>query len=181
MKTLQDTAAAIRRITQSGILFHASIVFGFDDDDLSIFDQTLQFLMETRIASATFNILTPYPGTEVYDRLKAEGRLFTEDWSDYDHCTPTFVPRLMSVDQLVEGYNHVKRNFLSLTSIGARMPANWRTPLLYLVANVGQRMVFKKEQGTSWMGIPQTVLSTAGNVASTAGVVYDRVRSTIWG
>jgi radical SAM superfamily enzyme YgiQ (UPF0313 family) len=180
MKTLEDTAAAIRRITESGILFHASIVFGFDDDDVSIFDQTLQFLMETRISSATFNILTPYPGTEVYDRFKAEGRLFTEDWGDYDHCTPTFVPKLMSVDELVEGYNRVKRTFLSLNSIAARLPANWRTPLLYLVANIGQRMVFHKEQGTSWMGIPQTVLAAGSAAGSVAGSVYGRVRSTLW-
>ena len=177
MKTLEDTAAAIRRITESGILFHASIVFGFDDDDVSIFDQTLGFLMETRIASATFNILTPYPGTEVYDRLKAEGRLFTEDWGSYDHCTPTFVPRRMSVDELLEGYHRVKSTFYGLTSIAARMPANWRTPLLYLVANVGQRVAIRKEAGTAWVQLPHMVLNTAGNVA---GSVYGRVRSTLW-
>ena len=67
----------------------------------------------------------------------------------------------------------MKRTFLSLTSIAARLPANWRTPLLYLVANVGQRVVIRKEQGTAWAGIPRQVLSTAGNV-------YGRVRSTLW-
>jgi radical SAM superfamily enzyme YgiQ (UPF0313 family) len=145
MKSLADTAAAIRRITGHGILFHASIVFGFDDDPPSIFDQTLAFLAETRIASATFNLLTPYPGTEVYARLRAEGRLFTENWDDYDHCTPTFVPRLMSVDELLEGYRRVKRTFYGLSSIASRMPANWRSPLLYLIANLGQRAVVQKE------------------------------------
>ena len=163
MKTLEDTAAAIRRITESGILFHASIVFGFDDDDTSIFDQTLRFLMETRIASATFNILTPYPGTEVYDRLKAEGRLFTEDWGNYDHCTPTFVPKLMSVDELLDGYHRVKRTFYGLTSIAAQasgqlahapsLPGGQRRP---------EGRSSARRQGTAWAGIPRQVLSTGG-------------------
>ena len=47
MRTLEDTAAAIRRIQESGILLHASIVFGFDDDDESIFDETVEFLQRT--------------------------------------------------------------------------------------------------------------------------------------
>ena len=72
MKTLEDTAVAIRRIQDSGILLHASLVFGFDDDDASIFDETVRFLQSTRVPSATFNVLTPYPGTEIYDQLKAE-------------------------------------------------------------------------------------------------------------
>jgi radical SAM superfamily enzyme YgiQ (UPF0313 family) len=140
MKTQVETAAAIRRIMESGILFHASMVFGFDDDDLSIFDETLEFLFRARMASATFNILTPYPGTVLFDQFKAEGRLLTEDWRDYDHCTPTFRPKQMSVDQLMEGYQRVRGSFYGLRGIAQRLPANWRTPLLYLIANLGQRV-----------------------------------------
>jgi hypothetical protein len=145
MKNVADTEAAIRRITQEGILFHASIVFGFDDDETSIFDETLEFMYRTRMSSATFNILTPYPGTVLFDQFRAEGRLLTTDWSSYDHCTPTFIPRNMSIDQLTEGCRHVRSNFSSLGSIAARFPANWRTPLLYALINVGQRMGIREE------------------------------------
>ena len=52
MKSVAATEAAIRRITQAGILFHASIVFGFDDDETSIFDETLEFMYRTRMSSS---------------------------------------------------------------------------------------------------------------------------------
>jgi radical SAM superfamily enzyme YgiQ (UPF0313 family) len=151
------TAAAVRRITRSGILFHASIVFGFDDDEPSVFDETLEFLQSARIASATFNILTPYPGTALHERFKAEGRLLTSDWRDYDHCTPTFVPRRMSLEQLLEGYRRVREGFFGLGRIAARLPANWRTPLLFTLANLGIRAeVLGDRTSRAGTGLPLT-------------------------
>ena len=52
----------------------------------------------------------------------------------------------MSVDQLAEGCQHVRRSFYSLQSIAARFPANWRTPVIYALANVGQRAGVRKEE-----------------------------------
>jgi radical SAM superfamily enzyme YgiQ (UPF0313 family) len=146
MKTLEDTAVAIRRIRDSGILLHASIVFGFDDDDPSIFDETVEFLQRVRIPSATFNVLTPYPGTEIYDQLKSEHRLLTQDWTYFDHCTPVFVPRRMTVDQLYDGYRYAKKNFYSTANIARRFPANRRTPLLFLLANLGLKLGLGEER-----------------------------------
>ncbi len=146
MRTLRDTAEAIDRIMGSGILFHASIVFGFDDDDSSIFDRTLEFLDRARVPSATFNILTPYPGTAIHDQLKAEGRLLTEDWRFFDHATPTFMPKRMSVEELAEGFLRVRQSYFSLFSIARRMPASWRTPLLFLLANMGLRAGQREER-----------------------------------
>ena len=146
MRTLEDTAMAIHRIQDAGILLHASIVFGFDDDDPSIFDETVEFLQRVRIPSATFNVLTPYPGTEIYDQLKAENRLLTENWNYYDHCTPVYVPRRMSVDQLYDGYRHAKKSFFSMAKIAQRFPANHRTPLLFLLANLGIKLSLGAER-----------------------------------
>jgi len=140
MRNLRDTEDAVRRIREQGILVHASIVFGFDDDDASIFDRTLEFLWRTRTPSVTFNILTPYPGTDLYGQLKSENRLLTEDWQYFDHCTPVFVPRRMSVEELYDGYWRTKKSFLGLGSMALRFPANYRTPLLFLLANVGLKL-----------------------------------------
>ena len=164
LKTQVETADAIRRIMRAGILFHASIVLGFDDDELSIFDETIDFLQRTRIASATFNILTPYPGTVLFDQYKSEGRLLTEDWKDFDHCTPTFNPRHMSAEELVEGYNHVRQSFFSLRNIAARLPANWRTPILFAVANLGLRVQVRADQARLRQGIGRPVVSALGGV-----------------
>ncbi|MHC5040329.1 MAG: B12-binding domain-containing radical SAM protein, partial [Planctomycetota bacterium] len=83
-RDLKDVADGIKRIQDGGIKFHASVVFGFDTDDTEIFQETVDFLLRCRVFSVTFNILTPYPGTDVYDRFKEEGRLFSEDWQHYD-------------------------------------------------------------------------------------------------
>lgn len=164
LKTQADTADAIRRIMRAGILFHASIVFGFDDDETSIFDETIDFLQRARIASATFNILTPYPGTVIFDQYKAEGRLLTEDWKDFDHCTPTFNPRHMSAEDLMEGYHRVRRSFFGLANIAARLPANWRTPVLFLVANLGLRVQVRADQARLREGIARPVVSAVGGI-----------------
>jgi radical SAM superfamily enzyme YgiQ (UPF0313 family) len=145
MKSQRETADAIRRITGSGILFHASLVFGFDDDGPSTFKETLDFLSRASVSSATFNILTPYPGTALFDKLKGEGRLLTTDWRHYDHCTPTFRPLQMSAEELRAGCTEVRRQFHGLASIARRMPANWRTPILYAVTNFGQLAAVVRE------------------------------------
>ena len=139
MRSQAETIDAIKRIQGTGILFHASLVFGFDDDDESVFDETLEFLFKTRIPSATFNILTPYPGTDVFDQFKSEHRLITEDWDFYDHCTVTYLPKNMSVDRLYEGYQYVIDNFYTFGSILQRFPANIKRAFLYTVINAGMK------------------------------------------
>uniref|UniRef100_A0A7C4XED3 B12-binding domain-containing radical SAM protein n=1 Tax=candidate division WOR-3 bacterium TaxID=2052148 RepID=A0A7C4XED3_UNCW3 len=121
LKTLQETKDAVKKIQDAGILFHPSFVFGLDDDTKEIFDQTLNFLYETKITTATFNILTPYPGTRLYHRLKNEGRLITEDWSKYNHSTVVFKPKNMSVEELIDGYYQLKKEFYSISNICRRI------------------------------------------------------------
>jgi radical SAM superfamily enzyme YgiQ (UPF0313 family) len=121
LKSIKDNEDAIKKIQDTGIIFHPSFVFGFDDDTKAVFDDTLEFLYRNRIASATFNILTPYPGTRLYHRLKQEGRLTSEDWSHYNHCTVTFRPKNMTERELAEGYFSVKKDFYSLSNICRRI------------------------------------------------------------
>jgi radical SAM superfamily enzyme YgiQ (UPF0313 family) len=146
MRSLEETERAVSRVMESGIFLHASLVFGFDDDEPSVFDDTLRFLERTRIPSVTFNILTPYPGTELHAQLRSENRILTVDWRYYDHCTPVFVPRRMSPADLYQGYWRAKRNFYSVPRILSRMPANRRTPLLFFLANVGLMLGLRGEQ-----------------------------------
>ncbi len=136
MKDLRETVDAVNKIRERGIAVHASIVFGLDNDDMSIFDETLEFMFKTKISSASFNILTPYPGTDVYERFKKENRLITENWRFYDHCTATFVPKNMTIDQLVNGYLHVREEFFKFSGIFKRSLGNWRHPLTFWIPNL---------------------------------------------
>jgi radical SAM superfamily enzyme YgiQ (UPF0313 family) len=121
LKTIRENLDAVKKIQDAGILFHPSFVFGLDDDTKEIFEDTLDFLYKAHITTATFNILTPYPGTRLYLRLKNEGRLITEDWSRYNHSTVVFKPKNMTVDELIEGYHLLKKEFYSVSNICKRV------------------------------------------------------------
>jgi len=121
LKTIEENLDAVKKIQDVGILFHPSFVFGLDDDTKEIFEDTLDFLGKAHITTATFNILTPYPKTRLYLRLKNEGRLITEDWSKYNHSTVVFKPKNMTVDELIEGYYLLKKEFYSVSNICKRI------------------------------------------------------------
>lgn len=121
LKTLKENEDAVKKIQDAGILFHPSFVFGFDDDTKVIFDETLKFLYRNKITTATFNILTPYPGTKLYTRLKQEGRIISEDWCNYDHSTVVFRPKNMTERELAEGYYFLKKEFYSMNNILKRI------------------------------------------------------------
>jgi radical SAM superfamily enzyme YgiQ (UPF0313 family) len=141
---LAEVEEGIRAIQSHGIKFHASVVFGFDTDGPEIFEETVDFLIRTRTHSVTFNILTPYPGTAVYDRLKAEGRLFTEDWFYYDHTTVVFRPQTMTAQALAEGQLQARRSFYSFKNILRRSTRHLRNPLFYSAINLAMRFAARR-------------------------------------
>jgi radical SAM superfamily enzyme YgiQ (UPF0313 family) len=128
-------ARVIERIHAYGIAVQAGIVFGFDHDTEAIFGETLDFLEAVGVQNATFNILTPYPGTRLYRRLEAEGRILTRDWSKYNGREDVvFQPRQMSPETLLEGYRYANQRFYSWESIYRRLSCSpvglwWTLPL----------------------------------------------------
>ncbi len=111
----------IQRLHDAGIGVYGSFVFGYDYDDVSVFDEFLEFADRNRIEGAFLPILTPFPGTRIYHRLNQEGRLLTEDWSKYDMATVVFQPKRMTVEELQEGFWKVNRSFYSLSSMAKRI------------------------------------------------------------
>jgi len=147
----KEYSQAIEIIRDCGILFHASLVFGFEDDDKTIFERTLNFLDKNRVPSATFNILTPYPGTAIFERFKREGRLLSQNWQDYNHGTVVFKPKNMSPEELAEGFLWLGRNFYSKASIFTRFFHNLTHPLLYSSINWGLWNSFKNKKAENFL------------------------------
>jgi len=131
----RDYDTAIRNLHEAGVLINATFVFGMDDDDTSVFDRTVDWAIERGIATATFHILTPYPGTPLYREMEGAGRIVTRDWSLYDTCHVVFRPARMSADELQAGYVRACETFYRWGSIfqGARSHADWRDPLRHIV------------------------------------------------
>jgi len=150
----KEYSQAIKIIQDWGILLDASLVFGFDDDDKSIFERTLDFLDKNRVAIATFNILTPYPGTAIFERFKKEGRLLSQNWQDYNHRTVVFKPKNMSPEELAEGFLWLERNFYTKASIFTRFFHNYTHPLLYLSINWGLRNSFENKKAEDFLPHP---------------------------
>ncbi len=111
----------IRRIHDHGIGIDAAFVFGFDTDDLGVFDRTLEFALTAKVDVGYFSILTPYPGTRLHRRLKAERRLLTEDWSLYDGARVVYRPRNFTPEQLLEGHHRALMEFYKISSIFSRL------------------------------------------------------------
>ena len=134
----------IRRLHDHGIIAYAAFMFGFDFDDASVFERTVEFAIAHKILLAQFAILTPYPGTPFYDRLQAEGRLLRERWwlePNQEILAPHFRPKLMEPEQLREGWKWAWKEFYSFPSIWKRKglwPA-LHANLMYLPLNLLQR------------------------------------------
>ena len=90
----------IRRFQKHGISIWGSFLFGFDSDTRQTCLDTINFARRAKLSMSCYPILTPYPGTPLYDMLKSEGRLLTEDWAKYNGATVTFKPKRMQVEEL---------------------------------------------------------------------------------
>jgi len=113
----RDYTAAVKRLHSLGVMINGSFVFGMDDDDDSVFDRTVEWAIEQGIETATFHILTPYPGTALYQRMAAQGRMNSDDWDLFDTRRVVFRPAKMSAENLEAGYRRAYRDFYRWGSI----------------------------------------------------------------
>jgi radical SAM superfamily enzyme YgiQ (UPF0313 family) len=113
---------AVALLHDHGIEVNGSFVFGFDEDGPEVFDRTLEFIVRQRLECATFHVLTPYPGTPLFERLEAEGRILTRDWSRYDTAHAVFRPARMSPLELEQGYRRAYRELYGWSNVLARRP-----------------------------------------------------------
>ncbi len=135
-----DCARAVRNCFGAKVFLNASFIFGMDEHDSSIFDRTLDFIKTHSIPSISTFILTPYPGTPLFERMSNEGRLLHRNWGFYDHCMPVFRPARMSPEQLADGYIRFRESLFSIRGILHRLPAQLRVnPYAYIGMNLTLR------------------------------------------
>lgn len=107
----------IKRVHDHGIGIHGSFILGCDGDTKDIFPRTIEFILDSKIDSSSFTIMTPFPGTRLYRRLNSEGRIlrtnYPQDWEHYDAAEAVFKPEHMSPDELEEGTYQI---YMSTTS-----------------------------------------------------------------
>ncbi|HKR65657.1 MAG TPA: radical SAM protein, partial [Thermoanaerobaculia bacterium] len=116
-----DYLTVIEKLHARGIAIQGCFVFGFDHDDLDVFDRTAQFAIDAHIDLPRYAILTPFPGTPLHARLANEGRLLTTDWSYYDGQHVVYRPARMTPEQLQQGTERAWKRTYSYRGIASRL------------------------------------------------------------
>lgn len=129
----------VEAIHSRDIMINASFVFGLDNDTPDTFKATLDWIVKHKIESVTSHILTPYPGTKLYETMAKSGRLITFDLSSYNTANVVFKPLGMTQKELYDGYLWIYRKVYSWKNIIKRLPASKRLIMPYLMFNVCYR------------------------------------------
>lgn len=130
---------AVHEIHKRGIMINASFVFGLDGDTKETFQRTLDWIVKNKIETVTSHILTPYPGTALYRRLKEEQRIVEEDLSLYNTAHVVFRPKNMTAQELRDGYLWLYRNVYSFKNIIKRRPVDKSQRAAYWMFNLFYR------------------------------------------
>lgn len=130
---------SFKKIQDAGISIFGSFIFGLDEDDERVFKDTVDFAIDARLDGANFYILTPLPGTKLFEEMKAAGRVLHTEWDKYDANHVVFKHTKLTSEQLLEGLISAYRYFYSVSSIAKRVlrPGNKRF-LQAMALNVGR-------------------------------------------
>jgi hypothetical protein len=159
-------------------MINGSFVFGMDGDDPSVFDRTVEWAIGQGIETATFHILTPYPGTALYTRMAKEGRLTETNWDLYDTRHTVFRPARMTGTQLEEGYWRAYREFYTWRNIarGAAAHGSLVPGLRHFAYASGWKkfeplwdVVIRARQTGSMLPVLEGILSEFGRRKNVAG------------
>jgi len=132
---VKEYGQVAKKLHEYGMSVVGSFIFGFDDHTTDVFDETFEALKRWDIDSVGATILTPLPGTKLYDRMKKENRLLTNDWSKYDMCHVVFEPKKMTSEELYCGTRRFIKEYFSSKNLFYRLINNSKN--LGLISSIG--------------------------------------------
>ena len=135
---------AIKRIHGVGINIVGSFILGLDGDSPDVFKRTYNFIMENKIDAAQFHILTPFPGTKLYDDMIKDDRITDSDWSKYHTGEVVFKPAKMTARELQEGYWWIYHKTYNMKNILRRSLRSPRDLAYRIGTNFSYRRKAKK-------------------------------------
>lgn len=147
---VEDHERHIGTLSRAGVVVSTEMIVGTDGDTEESIRETLAFVDRNRIPIPRFYILTPIPGTDLYEEMKAAGRLVTDDWTLYDGTRCVHRPAKIDPEELTEMYWWLNGEIFSWRSIYRRVLGNrhlWRNPMMLafsLVVNLHYRRYVRK-------------------------------------
>lgn len=116
--------SAVETIRAHGIDVSTEMMIGLDGDDASVFERTYEFITQAKISVPRVHILTPIPGTPLYDQLSKEGRMISHDFDRYSGGQVVYQPRNISPDDLQRGYWNLYERLFTWPNIFHRLKGN---------------------------------------------------------
>ena len=141
-----EYSEAIKRFHDHGISILGSFIVGFDSDDKSCFEKLLEFIVKSGIDVADISVLTPYPGTILYENMVKRKRMIDNQWwLKYEADDVVYMPKLMTREELYEGRIQLLRELYKIRPTLKRWAKGlgWRSIFGNLLAwkgNMGYRM-----------------------------------------
>ena len=149
--TVENYLKTVKKIHRYGMNVHGFFIFGLDGDKKDVFDETLKFIMESKLDSVDLNTFIPFPGTPLYEELSKQGRILTKDWSKYRfQKNIVFTPKNFSELELHEGIIKIFKNYYSFKNIIKRFlnivhrDFSFINLTLFVIENVISRYYFLK-------------------------------------
>ena len=147
---VENYAKAIRKIKDYGMTVTGFFIFGLDYDTPKIFERTLQAMYDWDLDEASFSIVTPYPGTRLFNRLEKEKRIINYDWSKYTEGNLNLKLNKMTQEELIDGIKKIAFNFYSIKSIFRRSfltkEINPITSFTKFISNMSIRSFYHREK-----------------------------------
>jgi radical SAM superfamily enzyme YgiQ (UPF0313 family) len=130
----EEYQALVYKLHDLDIVIQGCFIFGFDEDDHTVFARTVDLVNQLKIDIPRYAIYTPYPGTEAFERLQREQRLLHYDWQYYDTQHVVFQPKNMSPQELDEGFKWAYKQTFTVSS---SLQRTWGSGANFLITFIG--------------------------------------------
>jgi radical SAM superfamily enzyme YgiQ (UPF0313 family) len=149
----------IRAIHALGISVQGCFVFGFDHDTKDVFRLTVERVNNLRIDIPRYSLYTPYPGTELFRRMRDEERILSYNWDDYDTMHVVIRPLLMTPEELYEGFKWAYRETFRFRNVMRRMRGFTTNTIINLMGNLTYRIFVRRLADDARFALPYSLQS----------------------
>ena len=144
--SLEKHYRLVEELHRRNIAIQGCFVFGSDADESSVFQETVDFVMQAGLDLPRYTVYTPFPTTPFFNRLEREGRLLTKDWNKYNCQNVVFQPKNMSVEDLEAGLEYAWMESYTMGNIARRLLKSRARPLIMAMANWGYRLYSQEHE-----------------------------------
>ncbi|HET7213076.1 MAG TPA: DUF4070 domain-containing protein [Terriglobia bacterium] len=133
----KDLLESVKLVQSYGMEVMAGFIVGFDNDPPDVFERQIQFIREAAIPISMVGLLSALPNTQLWRRLKGEGRLLRESLGSNTLLDMNFIPR-MDTQELLDGYRRIletiyypREYFNRVQAFLSQLGTPTRTPVVF--------------------------------------------------